>query len=144
MARLPVEAGSVTRAGLGAVRQLAGGAARTHAAERCANAAIHTFGYVPNPGDPKGSQMTTASAGLAAVPCLELAAACRAKATVPGDLEFGAALAPVNRPCLSRRRSGALSVRGWPEPPTYRRFPTSSGPAARPASAGWRAANLDH
>ena len=126
MAGLHAEADGVTPAAPGVAWQLAGdadGAARTHAAERCANAAIHTFGYVPNPGDPKGSQMTTASAGLAAVPCLELAAACRAKATVPSDLECGAALEPVIQPCLSRRRSGDLPARGWPERPTYRRFP---------------------
>ena len=34
--------------------QAAGGAARTPAAERCANAAGHTVSRAPNPGDPKG------------------------------------------------------------------------------------------
>ena len=40
-------------------------------------------------------------------------------------------------PPLTTQRSRALSAPGWPEQPTYRRFPTSSGPAARLASAGW-------
>src|SRR5215831_8118633 len=126
MAGSPAETQDVTRAAPGARWQLAsdaGGAGRTHGAERCANAAVHTFGCVPNPDDPKGSQMTTASAGPPAVPCLELAAACRAKATAPGDPGCGGALEPVSRRCLSRRRSAVLSARGWPERPTYRRSP---------------------
>jgi hypothetical protein len=43
--------------------------------------------------------MTTTSAGLAALPCLELAAAWRAKVTAPGLLGYGGAPEPVSRRC---------------------------------------------
>lgn len=65
--------------------QAAGGAARPDAAERYANAAVHTFSAVPDLNDPKVSQMTITSAGLAAMPCLELGAVWRAEVTAPGD-----------------------------------------------------------
>src|SRR5262249_18307001 len=110
-------------------------AARTHAAERCANAVVHTFSCAPNLSGSKGSQMTTTSADLAATPCPELGAVWRAEATAPWDLGRGGALGPVSQQCLSRRRSAALSARGWPGRPTYRRSPTSSRPPPRLAPA---------
>lgn len=79
--------------------QAAGGTARTHVPERCANAAVHTFSCAPNLSDPKGSQMMTTSAGLAAMPCPGLAAAWRAEVTAPGDLGCGGAPEPVSRRC---------------------------------------------
>ena len=76
-----------------------GGPARTHAAERCANAAVRTVSCAPIRSDPKGSQMTTVSAGLAAMPCLELAAAWPAEVTAPGQLGCDGAPEPVSPRC---------------------------------------------
>ena len=47
--------GAVEREGAhGRGAQAAGGAARTHAAERCANAAVYTFARAPSLSDLKG------------------------------------------------------------------------------------------
>ena len=79
--------------------QAADGAARTHAAERCANAAVHSFSCATDLSDPEGSPMMTTSSGLAAMPCLGLAAAWRAEVTAPGDVGCGGAPEPASRPC---------------------------------------------
>jgi len=124
MARLHLEAEGVTQTAPEAVRELVAGArryhewgpwstsgyqrrgdqaadgvARTHAAERCANAAVHTFSYVPDLTDPKVTQMTTTSAGLAATLCLEMAAAWRAEVTAPGDPGCDEAPRPWSQRC---------------------------------------------
>jgi len=78
--------------------QAAGGAARTHAAERCANAAVHTVSCAPSLRDPKGSQMTT-SAGLATTVYRELAAAPRAAVITLGGPGHAGASWPVSRRC---------------------------------------------
>jgi GNAT superfamily N-acetyltransferase len=79
--------------------QAAGGAARTHAGERCADAAVHTVSWAPDLSEPRRSLMTTTSAGLAAMPCLEPAAAWPAEGTAPGDLGCGGAPEPASRRC---------------------------------------------
>jgi hypothetical protein len=78
--------------------QVADCAARTHAAERCANAAIHTFSCAPSPERPEEGQMTT-STGLAATAYQELAAAPYAAVITIGGPGHAGASWPVSRRC---------------------------------------------
>jgi hypothetical protein len=91
--------------------------ARAHATERCANAAVHTFGCAPDFNDaPEGDDMT-ASASIATAPYEELAAAVRgetagAQAAIvivsrePGAREI------LNRELSKRRRMRMLMPDG--------------------------------
>jgi len=67
-------------------------------AERCANAAVHTFSCAPSLSDPDGSQMNT-STGLATTASRELAAAARGAVITSGGAGHAGASWPVGRGC---------------------------------------------
>ena len=98
-AKQVLRVGAVEREGAhGRGAQAAGGAARTPAAERCTNAAVHTLRCTPSLSDPKGNQMTT-STGLATTACQEPAAAPRAAVITMGGPGHPGASWPVSRRC---------------------------------------------
>jgi hypothetical protein len=67
------------------------GPARTHAAARCANAAVHTFSCAPNLSDLEGIQMTTTSTGLVTTVYPALAAVPRADLITSADPRYAGA-----------------------------------------------------
>jgi Major Facilitator Superfamily len=78
--------------------------------ERCANAAVHTFGRAPNVNDaPEGDDMTT-SDGSASAQFQELAAAVRSDLIMPGDPGHDDALPQAGQPETGRRRWAVLAV----------------------------------